>query len=336
MHVKLLAAALCASLPLVASAQSSVTIYGVADAAIAREDTGAANGSRTVVNQGNQSSSRLGFRGVEDFGNGLKAAFNLEAGYALDTGMGDAALFGRRAVVGVEGGFGSLMIGREYTPVADVANATDILGQGFYGSNLSSFGTGRLTRRISNSVNYKSNPMGGFKLGAAYSTGETSTGASGDLMGLSAAFTSGAFYVGAAAHTLERLATGDDKEMIIGAGVKFGMLDVKGNYMVANPTGANNKYEQFNIGLSYGFGPNKVFANVNRNELENGARANGASVAYTYSLSKRTNVYASYAILRNNERAVFALQSAGTAVAPPATAFGADPKALTLGVRHTF
>ena len=334
MQFKLLAAVLCAALPLVASAQSSVTIYGVADGAISREDTGVANGERTAINNGNQSSSRLGFRGVEDLGSGLKAAFNLEAGYQIDTGMGDAALFGRRAVVGVEGAFGSVMIGREYTPVADVANVTDILGQGFYGTNLSSFGTNRLTRRISNSVNYKSNAMSGFKLGAAYSAGESSTAASGNLMGVSAQFTSGNLYLGAAYHTLERLATGDDEEMIVGAGFKWGNVEIKGNYMVANQTGFNNKYEQLNAGVAYTFGPNKVFANVNRNELENGARANGISVAYSYTLSKRTNAYASYATLRNNATGTFALQSAGTAVA--AGRAGADPKALTVGVRHTF
>src|SRR5688572_4118329 len=108
MQGKHFAAALLATLPLVAAAQSSVTVYGVADAAIAKEDTGAANGSRTVVNSGNQSSSRLGFRGVEDLGNGLKATFNLEAGYAIDTGAGDSALFGRRSVVGLEGAFGAV------------------------------------------------------------------------------------------------------------------------------------------------------------------------------------------------------------------------------------
>ena len=99
MQVKLLAAVVFASLPLAASAQSSVTVYGVMDAAIAHEDTGAPNGSRNVVNSGNQSSSRLGFKGTEDLGNGLKAMFNIEAGVALDTGAADSALFGRRAVV---------------------------------------------------------------------------------------------------------------------------------------------------------------------------------------------------------------------------------------------
>ena len=336
MQGKLLAVALFASIPLAASAQSSVTVYGVMDAAVAKEDTGAPNGSRTAINSGNQSSTRLGFRGTEDLGNGLKAAFNIEAGLALDTGMGNKDLFDRRAVVGLTGGFGSVMIGREYTPIADVAKETDVLGQGFYGSNLSAFGSGRLTRRISNSVNYKSNSMAGFKVAAAYATGETSTGPSADLMGLSAEFARGGFFVGAGYHTVERLATGDDKEMIVGAGYKLGAFEVKANFIEANPTGTNNKFEQVNLGAAYTMAAHKVFANIQTNELENGAKGNGFTLAYSYTLSKRTNLYASYAMLRNNDKGVFGLTSAGTNVTPPATAPGADPKALSLGVRHSF
>jgi predicted porin len=334
MQGKLLAAALFASLPLAASAQSSVTVYGVADASIAREDTGVA--SRTVVASGNQSTSRFGFRGTEDIGGGLKAMFNLEAGVALDTGMGDAALFGRRAVVGLEGSFGLVTIGREYTPISDIAGATDINGQGFYGTNLNSFNAGRLTRRVNNSVSYKSPSLSGFKLGAAYSAGETATGASQDLLGVSASYTLGNLFLGAGYHTIERLVTGDDKEMVIGAAYKLGAIEFKGNYMTADPTGANNQYEQINAGLSYTFGANKVFGNFQRSELENGARGNGFSLAYSYTLSKRTNLYAAYATISNNDLGLFSISSAGSSAVPPAGAFGADPKALTVGLRHSF
>jgi predicted porin len=336
MQVKLLAAALFTSLPLLASAQSSVTVYGVVDAAIAREDSGATDGSRTVLNSGNQSSNRIGFRGVEDIGNGLKAVFNLEAGLALDTGAGDSALFGRRAVVGLETAFGAVTLGREYTPISDVAGATDINGQGFYGTNLSSFNAGRLTRRISNSVSYRSSAMGGFKLGLGYGLGETSTGPSQNLMGVSGTYAIGDLYLGAAYHTIERQVSGDDKEMIFGAAYKIGAVDLKGNYMAADPTGANNKYEQVNLGASYGFGANKVYANLQHNELENGAKGKAVSVAYSYTLSKRTNVYASYATLSNNATGLFGLNAAGANITPPAGAAGSDPSGLALGLRHSF
>lgn len=336
MQGKLLVAALFASLPLVASAQSSVTVYGVADAAIAREDSGAPNGSRSIVASGNQSTSRFGFRGTEDIGGGLKAMFNLEAGVQLDTGLGDSALFGRRAVVGLEGKFGLVTIGREYSPIADIANATDINGQGFYGTNLNSFNAGRLTRRLSNSVNYKSPVMSGFKVAAAYSAGETATGASLNLMGVSASYTMGDLLLGAGYHNIERQLTGDDKEMIFGAAYKMGAIEFKGNYMSADPTGANNQYEQLNAGAAYTFGANKVFGNFQRSELENGARGNGFSLAYSYTMSKRTNLYAAYATISNNNLGLFGINSAGSSIAPPTGAFGADPKAFTLGMRHSF
>ena len=337
MKCKLLAAALLATVPFLASAQSSVVIYGVVDAALAKEDTGAPGGSRTVVNSGNQSTSRFGFRGVEDLGNGLKATFNLEAGVAIDSGAGDSVLFGRRSVVGLAGSFGAVNIGREYTPIADVANASDINGQGFYGTNLNSFGSGRLTRRISNSVNYRSASMGGFKFGGSYGLGETLTGPSLDLKGVSAEYANGPVYLGAAYHLVERLATHDDKEYIVGAGFKISdAIELKGNYMVADPEGNNNKYKQLNAGASYTFGSNKLFGNFQQSKLENGAKGNGYSFAYSYALSKRTNVYASVATIKNNEKATFSIFSAGASIVPPATALSADPKAYSVGLRHSF
>jgi predicted porin len=341
MQYKCLAAALFTSLPLLAAAQSNVTVYGVMDAAVSLEDTGAPGEQRrTVINSGNQSSSRLGFRGTEDLGNGLKAMFNIEAGVSLDTGAADSALFGRRSVVGLQGNFGTVTVGREYTPIAAVAGATDALGQGFYGNNLSAFNSNRLTRRISNSVNFKSAAMSGFTVGAAYGAGERapdlSGDPSGDLMGVSLEYANGPFYVGGGYHTVERLASGDDKEYALGAGYKFGEVEVKANYLVADQTGANNKFEQLNLGATLAMGPGKFFANVQQNKLENGAKGNGFSVAYSHSLSKRTNLYASYATLRNNDLGVFGINASATNVTPVATALGADPSALTVGLRHAF
>jgi predicted porin len=337
MQFKRLAAVLVTAFPLMAAAQSNVTIYGTMDAAVAVQDTGAAGEkSQTVINSGNQSSSRLGFRGTEDLGNGLKALFNIEAGVSIDTGAGDSALFGRRSVVGLQGAFGTVTVGREYTPIAAVAGATDILGQGMYGSNLSAFTSNRLTRRISNSVNYKSAKVSGFSASAAYSAGERTTSPSGDLKGLALEYADGPLYIGGGYHVLARLGSGNDKEYVVGAGYKFGELEFKGNYLVADQTGANNKFEQFNIGAAMALGKGKAFVNLQQNKLENGAKGNGFTLAYTYALSKRTNLYTSYASLHNNSQGVFGLNASSTNVTPPATAFGADPSAITAGVRHSF
>lgn len=351
MQFKRLAIAVIAAAPLLAAAQSNVTIYGVLDAALSKEDTGAVNGKKTLqLNSGNQSSSRFGFRGTEDLGGGLKAIFNLEAGYALDTGVGDTALFGRRSVVGLESEFGTLTIGREYSPIAAIAAASDPFGQGFYGSNLSAFGsTGRLTRRLSNSVNYKSNTYSGFSVLAAYSAGEQTspvapsapglpvTADSLNLRGIAGQYANGGLYLGLGYHEYNRLAAGKDKEMAFGAAYKFGDFEVKGGYLVADPTAANNKFEQLNIGGTYTMNANKFFVTFQQNKVEAGnAKGNAVALAYTYSLSKRTNLYASYAQLANNDTASFGLNSSSTNITPPTTAPGSDPKALSLGVRHAF
>jgi predicted porin len=336
MKYKFLAAAVLSSLPLFAQAQTNVQIYGVMDAAIALEDTDApGEDRRTTVSSGNQSSSRLGFRGTEDLGNGLKALFNIEAGVSLDTGATDSQTFGRRAVVGLQGNFGTVTVGREYSPIAAVAAASDINGQGLYGSNLSAFGTNRLTRRLANSVNYKSNSLSGFVVNAAYSTGERTVDPSGDLMGVSLEYKNGGLYLGAGYHAIERLAAGDDKEMAFGAGYNFGAFEIKGNYMEAELE-AGAEYKNSNIGASYAMGSNKFFLNFQQQKLDNGAKGNTVAVSYTYSLSKRTNIYTTYAQVSNNSRGVFGVNASSNNVTPPATALGADPSVFTVGLRHSF
>jgi predicted porin len=340
MQAKRLAAALVALTPLFAAAQTNVTLYGILDAAISSQDTGGPEGRNTVVNSGNQSSSRFGFRGTEDLGNGLKAMFNLEAGTAIDTGAGDSALFGRRAVVGLEGGFGSLTLGREYSPIAAVAGATDAFGQGFYGSNLSAFTSNRLTRRLANSVNYKSPSWNGLKLLAAYAAGEVTTAntPSGDLKGVGLEYTLGSLYLGAAYHEINRVPADKDKESAIGAAYRFDQLggfELKANWMQADREGTAAKYKQANLGGSMPFGPHRVYANFQQ-QKQGAARGNSWALAYTYSLSKRTNLYASYASLDNNSGGVFGLSSSSVTIAPAATAPGADPDVFSLGLRHTF
>jgi predicted porin len=343
MQAKRLVAALVAATPLFAAAQTNVTLYGIMDAAVSSQKTGGPEGRQTVVNSGNQSSSRIGFRGTEDLGNGLKAVFNLEAGASIDTGGTDSALFGRRAVVGLEGDFGSVTLGREYSPIAAVAGATDAFGQGFYGSNLSAFTTNRLTRRLSNSVNYKSPSFAGFRVIAAYSAGEAVTPTtpnvpSGDLKGIGAEYLQGPLYLGAAFHTVKRLASGDDKESAAGAAYTFadlGGFEIKANWMQADREATPAKYKQYNLGGSMPFGAHRVYANFQQQKL-GAAKGNTFALAYTYSLSKRTNLYATYADLSNNSTGVFGLTSSSVTVTPPATSLGADPSVLSLGIRHTF
>lgn len=320
-----------------ALAQSTVTLYGVVDAAVAVEDTGEpAAGNRKVLNSGNQSSSRFGLRAGEDLGGGLMAEFNIESGLALDTGSADAAFWGRRAVVGLKGGFGSLFLGREYSPIAAVAASSDIFGQGFFGTNLSAFTSGRLSRRLSNSVTWRTPSFAGLRASFVASPSEGAAGAS-RVLGTAVEYGLGRFYAGAGYHDLERASNGlKDKEYGFGVGYGVGDFDLKGNYLVADPAGAGNKFEQFNLGASFGFGSGRLLANLQQNRVQGGAKGTTLATTYSHALSKRTNVYASYARLSNNANGRFGISSSSTSVAPGSSAPGADPSVIAFGVRHLF
>lgn len=121
-------------------AQSSITIYGVADLGV-RHASGldAANaasvGNTNSLGSGINTTSRLGFRGVEDLGGGLKALFNLESGWNIDSGMPNTKFFDRASWVGLQGGWGTLALGRQTTVLADALSGTDPLGSRYAGFN---------------------------------------------------------------------------------------------------------------------------------------------------------------------------------------------------------
>ena len=128
MKKSLLALAVLGAFTGIASAQTSVTIYGVVDAGITREDNGVTTTNR--LDSGNQSGSRLGFKGNEDLGGGLSAQFLLEQGFNVDTGtLGQGGrMFGRQAYIGLTGNFGQLRLGRQKTVMYDALLAIDPFG----------------------------------------------------------------------------------------------------------------------------------------------------------------------------------------------------------------
>lgn len=125
-----------------ASAQSTVTIYGILDSGLRYSNgltaaNAGSNSTATAINSGIDATSRFGFRGVEDLGGGLKATFNLESGINLDTGASVSAtkLFDRAATVGLQGGWGGLTLGRQTTTLVDAMGAVDPLGVRFAAFN---------------------------------------------------------------------------------------------------------------------------------------------------------------------------------------------------------
>ncbi|MEJ8820631.1 porin [Variovorax humicola] len=139
----------------VASAQSSVTLFGVVDAAVSYYQTtskfvgfngtpvlnfigtGDLKQSQWALTNSGYNSSRVGFRGTEDLGGGLAASFWLEAGtVSNDDGVVGLASFARRSTVSLSGGFGELRLGRDYTPTFWNDTVFDPFGTNGVGSNL--------------------------------------------------------------------------------------------------------------------------------------------------------------------------------------------------------
>ena len=167
-----------------AMAQSSVTVFGVVDSAVSYVN-GQDNWSG--LNSGGNQTSRLGFRGVEDLGGGLKANFWLEAGILADNGSGksgysanevanDGLAFKRRATVGLSGNFGEVRMGRELTAAYSATSRYDVFGQVGFGASKVWADAGvngdSTTQRVSNMVTYLSPDFSGFRANVNYGFSE--------------------------------------------------------------------------------------------------------------------------------------------------------------------
>jgi predicted porin len=125
-----------------ASAQSNVTIYGIVDAGVTYVDNNG-SGDITSVEAGQLQTSRWGFRGVEDIGNGIKARFDLEGTLFNDTGTAGVgtgspsttSLFDRQATVGLSGNFGSIDIGRQNILGVNSVGMAEPMGLSFAGTS---------------------------------------------------------------------------------------------------------------------------------------------------------------------------------------------------------
>jgi predicted porin len=319
----------------VASAQTNVTIYGVADAGISRIDNGAAKS--TNVDSGGQSGSRLGFKGTEDLGGGLSAIFTLESGFSIDTGaLGQGGrLFGRQAFVGLNGGFGAIKIGRQYNPIRPALESLDPFGFGLAGNISNVFNA--YGERADNTINYSTPNFGGFSGQLAYSLGEIAGSTStGRHLGLSAAYANGPLNAVLAYHNQNLVAAGvdngDAKTTLLGGTYDFGVAKAHAAYAqnkgsaVTGATSVDSR--DMMLGVSAPVGAGAILASYTRrdNKLAANRDSNQWALGYTYNLSKRTNLYTSYARITNDASA----NLGGAAAA------GNDPSTFNLGIRHKF
>ena len=318
-----------------ASAQSSVTLYGLADVYAGQSKTVETVGAekvevkKTGFNSGGLQGSRIGVKGVEDLGNGLKAVFNYEMGFdAIDghltaNGSSDVG-FGRRAVVGLQGGFGSVLLGRDYTPLFNLLGASSVDGL----SSFETVGADIYTDRT-NGIHYAGNFSGvGVQAFAGYNREKTTIDGTLDSdtkyqgYGLGVSYANGPFMVGLAAQEFKNkegsVQTDKRSEAGVGASYDFGAAKLFANYVqlrahgkaasdYAGVVGAPDaslfdkvKSEEANIGVRVPFGAASVMAGYGHNRAKayiNGtqvgkAKGNDWVVGANYAFSKRTDVYA--------------------------------------------
>lgn len=187
MKKTLLAAALLAGFAGAASAQSSVTLYGVVDGGLRYQQVSRNNldgVNNFGVAYGQQSGNRFGMKGVESLGNGNNAIFMLESGFTLGNGTSSQGgrLFGRQSWMGVQNNaWGEVRLGRMINLTTDyLVNAVDPFGAGFGQLNMGNAFTSGNTVRLDNTLMYKTPTMSGFQAGVGYSfaTGLSSNGGS--------------------------------------------------------------------------------------------------------------------------------------------------------------
>lgn len=312
-----------------AKAQTSITAYGIVDAGIVSERGGPA-GSVTKLTSGVQSGSRLGFRGTEDLGGGLSAKFVLETGIAVDTGgfnQGNTA-FARQSYVGLNGNFGSVTMGRQYTPHYLVLTTIDPFGTGLAGDSQNLVAS---PTRMNNTIIYATPELAGFSADLAYGFGEVAGNSHANRqIGTSFGYAAGPLYVRLGHHRSEdAIASGTAKNTILGATYDFKV--VKASFAYNRNTGFSTiDSRDWLAGVSVPFGPSTVMASYIRKDDKSAANqdAHQLAIGYTYALSKRTNFYTSYARIDNKNGAAFTVGSA--------IETGSGDKAFNLGVRHVF
>jgi predicted porin len=336
-----------------ASAQSSVTLFGVVDATLARGTGSIA--SRTQLLRGGLSSNRLGFRGSEDLGGGMAASFWLEAGMNVDDGSGQATninnqnsggalagingsqglTFNRRSTVSLSGPFGEARLGRDYTPQYWNHVYGDPFGNIGVGAsiNYTSIITGTTSTRASNMISYFSpNSFGGLGVQVSHYFGENAsnspTSHDGDGNGVRVNYDKGPLAL-AAGWGKTTYAAGDTVQRTLHAAYDFGVAKVVGT-LNRDRAGTLNSHGGV-IGVVASIGANELKASysIHRTDAAGNPEAKKLAIGYVHNLSKRTALYTTLAQVRNSGGSALALNGAITS--PNSSSTGLD-----LGIRHSF
>jgi len=321
---------ICSALSTVAHAQTSVTVYGQIDEAIA-VGVGSGKGTTTQLVNGGLRASRIGFMGSEDLGGGLRTIFLLESGFNANNGAQTqpGLIFGRKAYVGFSSStYGTAIAGRMYTLSYSTVDFFDPqLGIG--GGNDNMFTRGGT--RWSNTLRYDSPTFGGFSGAAAYALPEGVASRKHEEL---LTYEHGPLVIklvrsdqNGANNTLA------DHNTFLGASYDFGVIRTVAGYQINRGPGGDQPDTKYNvalIGASVPTGEHSVVgATYIRANDQTPANNNAQqfAISYQYFLSKRTTLYTSYTHIHNQN---------GTLLYVTGDTTPGAPTEYNVGINHTF
>ena len=312
MNKTLIIAAVSALTVTGAFAQSSVTIYGRINTTAERQDS---NGVKTSVLANN--SSRIGFKGTEDMGGGLKAGFQLESGFSSDTGAAAASFFGRQSEVNLSGGFGTLRLGN-FTSEAYYATA-DYISMHNHDTGSSSDALYAYVGRNTNKIAYRLPELAkGMTLEAAVSAGEG--GGRSRSYDLAWNYSIGALQLGAGYEK-----NGSAKQFAFRGLYEMGSI-VLGAYVQKDDNGYGANFGDrttYRLSGAYNMGASEFHVNygsAGKYDKVANSKATQYTLGYNYNLSKRTKAYTYYTKVNDGAAGVY----------------GGDFNSFAFGVRHNF
>jgi len=333
------AASLLCLMGTAAQAQSSVTLYGAIGLDVlsaSKVYNGTTTSSVVKIEDNAIVNSRIGVKGSEDLGGGLKAIFDLESSIAPDTGAARSQFWNRGAYVGLAGSFGSLKLGHQWN-VAD-----DYMGNyfmyGYYSPFLMS-GFYALSDYYDNAIKYNSPNWGGFEGGLYYSAGENATRKSaGQKIQGAVVYGTGPFSIGFTAFSEKNpaLPAAGNKMYAGGVSYDFGVLKARLGLATADVEyAAPFKAKLIDVGVDI---PITAAFSTSVDYVKKDVKDSPDDTEFvrgrlSYALSKRTSLNANLIFLKNSGAANFAFVSdlAGFAGQP-----GQKQTILTAGITHSF
>ena len=348
-----------------AMAQSSVTLFGIVDTNVSYLDgvsnaAGTNTESKYGIGTSGNATSRLGFRGVEDLGGGLKAGFHLEGEIFGDDGNASGFNFKRRSTVSLAGGFGEVRLGRDQVPSYTKFISYDVFGQvgigqfmgwsNWNGNNQTTANNNNDANgiRSSNLISYYTPNFSGFTAGLGYGFDEkadTTNSKKGRYVGGYVAYDNGPLSVALSYDESSALvltspaATGADRNRLT-LGGSYDLNVVKLNAILQQtkddvPGGSERKVNAYMLGASAPVGAGEVklqYALYDQKAID--SKAHQISLGYVHNLSKRTAVYGTVAYMDNKDASKLNLSAKGLGTIDARA--GDSQTGVQVGIRHSF